>query len=50
MCLCTYISYVHILHFHKSTQDTVDTLNNLLDQVNDIIFQETLTQVHTQDV
>ena len=43
MCIyvCTYICYIYI---HKSSQDAVDTLNNLLDKTNDKIFQEILTQ------
>ena len=43
--LCMY-TYVHILYSHKSAQDIVDTLDNLLNQTNGIIFQETLTQVN----
>ena len=43
--LCMY-TYVHILYLYKFAQDTVDTLDNLLNQTNGIIFQETLTQVN----
>ena len=43
--LCMY-TYVHILPLCKSAQDTVDTLDNLLNETNDIVFQETLTQVN----